>query len=77
MQGREKLSLDQIRALTEASREVQFQGEERGEVYDWITRTLRQQRCRDQRQKNRGLVKSYVEKMTGLSRTHVTRLLAK
>ena len=76
MQGAEKLNPEQIRVLLEASQELQFHGEGREEVYEWITRTLRQQHYRDQGRKNRGLLKSYVEKMTGLSRSQVTRLFA-
>ena len=77
MQGGEKLSLDQIRVFMDASQEVQFQGEGQKEVYEWITQILRQQHYRDQGRKVRGLVRRYVSKMTGLSRTQVTRLVAK
>jgi transposase InsO family protein len=77
MQGGEKLSPEQIRTLMEASQEVQFHGEGQKEVYEWITRTLRQQGYREQGWKNRGLLRRYVAKMTGLSRTQVTRLFAK
>ena len=70
--------------LLEASQELQFHGEGREEVYEmrfqllrqWITRTVRQQHYRDQGRKKRGLLKSYVEKMTGLSRSQMTRLFA-
>ena len=77
MQGAEKLSPEQIRTLLEASQEVQFHGEEQKEMYEWITRTLHQQGYRNQGRKNRGLLRSYVAKMTGLSRTQVTRLFAR
>ena len=36
MQGGEKLSLEQIRALMQASQEVRFAGHGRAEVYAWI-----------------------------------------
>jgi transposase InsO family protein len=75
MQDGEKLSLEQIRAFLEASEEVHFEGKRRREVYDWITRLLRQQGYRAQGKVVRGLLRRYVAKMTGRSRAQVTRLL--
>ena len=46
-------------------------------MYEWITRRLRGQGWREQGKKVRGLLRRYVEKMTGLSRTQVTRLVAR
>ena len=40
MQVRERLSLEQIRALLEASDEVGFKGQNREEVYRWVGQTL-------------------------------------
>lgn len=77
MSEAEKLSTEQIEAFLEASRELRFQGKERAEVHEWITRTLRVQEYRKQGKKARGLLKRYVEKMTGRSRTQVTLLVAR
>jgi transposase InsO family protein len=77
MQDGEKLSLEQIRAFLEASEEVQFAGQRRQEVYEWITRLLRQQGYRTQGKVVRGLLRSYVAKMTGRSRAQVTRLIGR
>lgn len=72
-----KLSAGQIRAFLEGSEEHRFRGKERAEVYEWITRTLRVQEYRKQGKQMRGLLKRYVEKMTGRSRTQVTLLVAR
>jgi transposase InsO family protein len=72
-----KLSAEQIRAFLEGSEEHRFRGKGRTEVYEWITRTLRMQEYRKQGKKMRGLLKRYVEKMTGRSRTQVTLLVAR
>src|SRR5712692_8752929 len=77
MQDGEKLSLEQIRALLEASEEVHFQGKRRPEVYEWITQLLRQQSYRTQGKVVRGLLRCYVGKMTGRSRAQVTRLIGR
>jgi len=42
MEEAETLSLEQIRTFLEASEEVHFRGKRRREVYDWMTRLLRE-----------------------------------
>jgi transposase InsO family protein len=75
VQAGEKLSLEQIRAFLEASDEVGFKGQNREEVYGWVSQTLRRQGYENLKRRGRGLVRRYVEKMTGLSRAQTTRLI--
>jgi transposase InsO family protein len=77
MHEAEKLSLDQIEAFLNASGEIRFEGENREQVYTWIEQVLGQQQYAQQGRKARGLVRRYLEKMTGLSRAQVTRLIAR
>jgi hypothetical protein len=77
MQDAEVLSLERIQALLEASEEVRFEGKQRQEVYDWMTRLMRQQGYRKQGNAARGLLRRYMEKMTGRSQTQVTRLVGR
>jgi transposase InsO family protein len=69
------MSLEQMQAFMEGSGEVGFKGEKKEEVYAWVNQTLRQQRYEGLKRSGRGIVKRYVEKMTGLSRAQVTRLI--
>jgi transposase InsO family protein len=69
------MSLEQIRAFLEASEPVRFEGKNRREVYDWVTRTLKQQRYGQCGREAKGLLRRYVAKMSGLSRAQVTRLI--
>ena len=71
----ESLSLEEIQAFLEASEEVGFKGRNREEVYEWVNETLRGQRYQELKRSGRGLVRRYIEKMTGLSRAQVTRLI--
>ena len=73
----EKLNLEQIEAFLKASGEIRFEGEDREQVYTWMEQVLRQQQYAQQGRKARGLVRRYLEKMTGLSRAQVTRLIAR
>jgi transposase InsO family protein len=76
MQAAERLNLEQIRAFLEASDEVEFQAGDRGELYNWVNQTLRRQGYQELNRRGRGLMRRYVEKMTGLSRAQTTRLIA-
>jgi len=71
----EKLSLDQIQVFLEASQGVRFAGETREQVYNWVEEVLVHQQYQRQGRRVRGLVRRYVEKMTGLSRAQVARLI--
>ena len=73
----EELSLEEIRAFVKSSPEMHFEGKKVGEVYEWVTATLRRQRYREQGKAERGLLKRYVEKMTGRKRAQVTRLVSR
>jgi transposase InsO family protein len=75
MEVRGSLSLEEIQAFLEASGEVEFKGGNREEVYEWINRALRGQRYQELTRSGRGLVRRYMEKMTGMSRAQVTRLI--
>ena len=75
MQTSERLSLEQIQAFLDGSGELGFRGQNREEVYGWVDQTLRQQRYEGLLRSERGLVRRYVEKMTGLSRAQTTRLI--
>ena len=75
VQASERMSLEQIQAFLDGSDEVEFKGQKREEVYGWVDQTLRQQRFEGLIRSERGLVRRYVEKMTGLSRAQTTRLI--
>lgn len=75
MQDAKEQSLEQIRAFLEASQEMRFQGQERAEVYAWVTRLLREQGYRRQGRAGKGLLRRYLAKMTGRSRAQITRLI--
>jgi len=77
MQAAEGLSLEQIRAFLEASNEVGFRGRNRAEIYGWVNETLREQHYEELKRASRGLIRRYVEKMTGLSRAQTTRLITR
>ena len=76
MQEIENPSVEQIRAMLESSQAVEFRAEGRGDIYAWVERTLRQQDYAERRRAEKGLIRRYIEKMTGRSRAQVTRLIS-
>lgn len=70
-----KMSLEQIRAFLAASEPVTFAGRSREEMYRWVESTLRAQDYGRLGRGEKGWVRRYVAKMTGLSRAQVTRLI--
>ncbi len=77
MQQPEKLSLEQIRAFLAGAGPVEFAGEDRKERYGWVEQTLRQHDYGRLGRAAKGLLRSYVAKMTGLSRAQTARLIGR
>ena len=75
MLGAEKLSLVEVEAFLLASNGVRFVGCGRTEIYDWVARLLCHHEYQLQGRRAKGLLRAYVEHMTGLSRAQSTRLI--
>ena len=73
--GAEKLSLVEIEAFLTASESVRFAGCGRMEIYGWVERLLCHHEYPLRGRRSKGLLRAYVEHMTGLSRAQSTRLI--
>lgn len=71
------MGLDEIRAFIAASEALQFEGRSRAEVYRWIQAVLVQQVYHSLGKSDRGVLRDYVMKITGFSRSQVTRLIGR
>jgi hypothetical protein len=69
------MSVDDIRVFLKGSGAVHFEGEKKEEVYAWVSGCLGEQNWAELGRTARGLVRRYMEKMTGLSRAQITRLI--
>jgi predicted DNA-binding transcriptional regulator AlpA len=76
MDDSETTSPEQIRAFLAGSGEVRFAGQCRAEIYAWTERTLMRHQYAGLNRREKGLLRLYVARMTGLSRAQVTRLIA-
>ncbi len=73
--GAEKLSLVEIEAFLAASESVRFVGCGRTEIYGWVERLLCYHEYPLQKRRAKGLLRAYIERMSGLSRAQSTRLI--
>jgi hypothetical protein len=69
------MNLEEIRDFLDASQDFRFEGRHREEMYEWVKKTLVGQQYQIQGKAEKGLLRSYLGKMTGLSRAQVTRLI--
>ena len=69
-------TLDDVRAFLAGSSPFQFALSDRADAYRWIEGTLRQLRYTTLGKADKGIVRAYLEKVTGFSRAQVTRLIA-
>ena len=77
MHDAEKLSLEAMGRFVEASEEIRFEAEDRRQLYGWVEQVLVGQQYAHLGKASRGLVRRYIEKMTGLGRAQGTRLIAR
>ncbi len=73
--GAEKLSLVEIEAFLAVSGSVRFVGSSRVELYKWVERLLCHHQYPLQGRRSKGLLRVYIERMTGFSRAQSTRLI--
>jgi transposase InsO family protein len=75
MQNGEGLTAEQIKEFLKGNESVSFAGQSQKEVYAWVQRVLVTQEFTQQDKKQRGAIRAYVEKVTGLGSAQVTRLV--
>jgi transposase InsO family protein len=75
MRNAESLSRDQIQEFLRSSEPIEFTSDGREERYLWVERVLAAQKYRELAKGERGLVRAYLRKVTGLSEAQSTRLI--
>jgi transposase InsO family protein len=75
MWNAESLSREEIREFLKSSQLIEFAGCGRNEKYAWVERVLRAQHYGELGKEERGVVRAYVEKVTGSSAAQTTRLI--
>ena len=71
------ISIAQIREFLKLGREIQFKAVSRKQRYEWIDNVLTRFRYLGLKKKDKGAVRKYLIKMTGLSQSQLTKIIAK
>jgi len=61
------MSIDELNAFLASSDVFTFKGNLREEIYTWIEHTLRTYICFSRPRSEKGLIRSYMQKITGIS----------
>jgi len=77
MQNLERLSLEEMREFIEGSRTIAFAAKGRETIYPFIEGLLKAQHYGKLSKGQRGVVRRFLAKVTGLSRAQVTRLVGR
>src|SRR5437867_3566194 len=77
MLNAEGLTGERIQEFLKGSEAIEFEGQKRAEIYGWVERVLVSQEYASQDKKQRGMVRAYIVKVTGLSMPQTTRLIRK
>src|SRR5664279_137421 len=75
MWNAESLSREQIREFLKSSQQIEFAGCGLSEKYAWVEGVLGAQNYAKLSKGQRGVVRDYLEKVTGLSVSQTTRLI--
>ncbi len=68
-------TLEQVKSFIKGSQKVEFKGLNAREKYDWIEEVLKRFRYPKLHKEGKGLIKSYLVKVTSYSRAQLTRLI--
>lgn len=66
---------NQIKKFLESTKEFEFRAQSKTERYDWIASTLKKFKYAGLSKKKRGLVRCYIQKITGYSTSQLSRLI--
>lgn len=71
------VSIAQIKAFSKLNSGIRFKTVSKNEKYQWINDALTKFRYFKLKKKEKGIVRDYIKKMTGLSQSQTTRIIAK
>ena len=75
MHNAETINPGQISEFLKGSEGIEFTGQNRSEIYHWTEQMLVSQQYASQGKKDRGKIRTYISKVTGLSLPQITRLI--
>jgi len=77
MDDKEVRTLEQVKQFVDSSQGIEFSGLNPKEKYLWTEEVLRKFKYPWLKRKGKGILRRYIEKVTGYSRSQVTRLVGR
>lgn len=75
MQNADSITPARLQEFLNASAGIEFTGQSRAEVYAWVEKILVDQQYSSQEKKQRGIIRQYLSKVSGLSLPQTARLI--
>jgi transposase InsO family protein len=75
MNDKQLRTLEQVKQFVDSSQGIEFNGIDRREKYRWIEEVLRKFQYQRLKKAGKGMLRQYIEKVTGYSRAQVNRLI--
>src|SRR5579884_364852 len=75
MQELEAMTLEEMREFIGSNRKLRFEAEDREGLYGLVERVLKNQRYSKLKKNERGVVRQFLIRVSGLSRAQMTRLI--
>jgi transposase InsO family protein len=77
MDDKQIQTLEQIKQFLDSSQTIEFKGINTNEKYQWIEEVLRKFKYQWLKRNGKGILRRYIEKVTGYSRSQVARLVGR
>lgn len=77
MDDKQIQTLEQIQQFVASSQTIEFKGIDTKEKYQWIEAVLKKFKYQWLKRQGKGILRRYIEKVTGYSRSQVTRLVGR
>ena len=71
------VSIAQLREFLKVAQSIEFKSVSKKEKYQWINNVLTKFKCFSLRKKDRIILRRYMMRMTGMSKSQLTRVIAK
>jgi hypothetical protein len=69
------INIQEMKQVFESTTAISFQAKNKTEMYGWIETTLRESHYLKLKKKQRGVIRRYIQKMTGLKKAQATKLI--
>jgi transposase InsO family protein len=71
------MTIEQVQKVLKSSARLEFKGVSRRDKYRWVSQTLHRFNYASVAKRDKGILKAYIQRLTGFSRAQITRLISR